>query len=548
MRVKRLYILVGLLIAARCATGQTMISGSVVDKETKKPVPFASIGIVGTSRGTSTNLNGQFSLALPTPASIKITCVGYESITVNSSELPGVVELSSMTTQLGEVFVVAKAQNPKSLVRKAFASIGNNYPKTSFLQTFFYRHYCKDDSVYGRLIEASVDVWKHQGYKSMRTQSGENEEIRVTQLRRSLDKTVMAQGHEPISIGNLLGADIVGYQPQQPDEHLKFFEETTSLRTNFEKFNFTLEGATIHDGIEVYKINYESKPDSLLTTSGYVPTPFVNGSLYITMNNLAIIKYEDEKTEGPNIIRTSAYYRKLDDRYYPYHFIREGESRFTDGHAHSFHLELVSVDIQHDEQAKFTSHEPGKADLLKIPYDSVFWSTTTLLKTTPLEDDIIQHLGGGKSLQEQFLQYQKFEWSTTDGGQDGEEKLTWFLKDSRNERPLYLCFLTSQCQPYLQELERLKKLARIYRGQVAFVLVMIEEDEVRWKQTVDRYTLFADGVLNYRIDKMADLLKQFPVKTTPAYFLINREGRGQPAPQPEDELVENELKALISSR
>ena len=53
------------LIASSSAFSQkTRIEGKVVDRETGKAVPFASVGIVGTSLGTSTNLNGEFSLVV----------------------------------------------------------------------------------------------------------------------------------------------------------------------------------------------------------------------------------------------------------------------------------------------------------------------------------------------------------------------------------------------------------------------------------------------------------------------------------------------------
>ena len=72
-------------------------------------------------------------------------------------------------------------------MRKAFASIPNNYDNESFLQKFFYRYYNKIESEYEKLVEASADVWKHDGYHSARSTGGEREELRITQLRRSLD-------------------------------------------------------------------------------------------------------------------------------------------------------------------------------------------------------------------------------------------------------------------------------------------------------------------------------------------------------------------------
>jgi len=539
--------LIFFLVLSSTAFCQQVIHGSVVDKETGKPVPFASVGIVGTSKGTSTNLNGEFSLAVTGSVSIKITCIGYESVTVTSTDDVGVIQLMPVATQLNNVIILGKALNPRTIVRRAFSNISSNYEDQAFLQKFFYRQYCKDDATYGRLVEASVEVWKHQGYRSLRSSTGDKEDIRVTQLRRSLDKTIMAQGHEPISISSILQADLVGYQTPEPVTHLKFYEEASNIKTDFDMYIFTLDGVTTYDGQEVYKLNYRSKKDSILTTSGYIPAPSATGSLFIALGSYAIVKFEELKQDGPNTTRTSAFYRKYGDKYYPYHFIRDGEYHFRDHHQHSSHVELMSVEIQHGADKKFTGRIPGKEELLKIPYDSAFWNTQTILKTTPLEDDIIRDLGGGRSLNEQFYRYQKYEWSITEGGRNGEEKFNWFKEDCKGERILYVCFLPGNVHDYLHELEQIKRLNKLYRNKITFILLSIERDEARWQQAITRYNLFSDGIINYRIDDASETIKLYRVKETPAYIILSRDGSlfDATAKPPSDPLLEEDFKSLL---
>jgi hypothetical protein len=43
-----------LLMIGPAAFGQQVITGLVTDAETGKPIPYASVGILGTSQGTST--------------------------------------------------------------------------------------------------------------------------------------------------------------------------------------------------------------------------------------------------------------------------------------------------------------------------------------------------------------------------------------------------------------------------------------------------------------------------------------------------------------
>lgn len=528
------------------AFSQQVIQATVVDKDSGQPVPFASIGIAGTSRGTSTNLNGQFSLSVNASDSIKITCVGYESLTLHPDKVTAIIVLAPVATHLSEVIISSKPINPRAIVRRAFANISKNYTKSDFQQRFFYRHYCMDDSVYGRLIEASVDILKRQGYRNLRNRSGDREEIRVNQLRRSLDKTIMAQGHEPISIGNIIQSDLVGYQTKDESPYPKFYEAASNLKTDYENYEYTLDGITVHDGQEVYMINYKSKKDSILTTSGYVPSPNASGSLYIAVGSYAFIKTEELKQDGLNTIHTTAYYRKYGDHYYPYHFVREGNNSFTDNHQHAFHIELMSIEIKPVVE-NFTGREPDKNALLKIPYDSVFWNTATILKTTPLEDEIIHDLGGGRSLNEQFYRYQQYEWSTSGGGKNGDEKFNWFKEDSKGERVLYICFLKGDLKNYFLELQRIKQLIKQYRNEIAFVFLFVENDETRWQQILTQYSLFTDGILNYRIEDNSAILKMYRVKEMPSYVLVARNGSTYDliAPHPNDPQLEADFKFLI---
>jgi hypothetical protein len=527
---------------------QQLIEGRVLDNETGKPVPFASIGIVGTSKGTSSNLDGQFSLALSAPFTLRITCVGYQSLEVQSLEEIAVIRLNPIATQLSEIFILSKSVNPGKIVRRALGRIADNYHTTSFLQKFFYRHYCKDDETYGRLIEAFVDVWKHQGYKVARRSAGDREEIRITQLRRSLDKTLAAQGHEPIAIGNILQADLIGYQSSTKSPHLKFYDEVSTLKMNLENYSFSFDGVTIYDGQEVYKINYVHKADSVLTTAGYLEMPRANGSLYITTDNYAIIKTEDEKKDGPNIIRTSGYYRKYEGKYYPYHFTREGENHLPDKSTHLFHIELISIEVQHSPESKFIGKVPDKEQLLAIPYDSIFWGNNTILKTTPLEDEIIRDLGGGKSLNTQFFHYRQYEWSISDGGNDAEEKFNWFKEDSKGKRILYLIFWDNSCElPCILELDKAKQLKRHYRNNISIVMLSLENDETKWKQLLAKYSLFADGIINYRIGENSPITKTYRIKETPSYVLLSRNGAvfDYHAKNPGDPLLEADIKLLM---
>jgi hypothetical protein len=529
------------------ANGQQLIEGKVIDSETRKPLPFVSIGIVGTSQGTSSNLNGEFSLAIKGTVTLKITSIGYESRTISTNVDYLLIELKPVATKLNEIFVYGKSVNPRRVVRKAFANIKNNYDDKGFLQNFFYRHYCKDNSDYGRLIEASVNVWKHNGYQSTRKAAGNREEIRINQLRRSLDKTAFSQGHEPISIHNILQADIVGYQVTEKSPHVQFYSEVNNLRVDFDNYLFEFDGITMLDGQTVYKISYSHKRDSVLTTTGYMPLPHAEGSLFITMDSFAFVQVEEVKSSDRNTIRTTAYYRKFDDKYYPYHLVREGESYLVNDNTHAFHIELVSVDLEHDAKYAFVGSEIGKDELLQIAYDSAYWKNNTILKTTPLENEIIRDLGAGLSLQEQFKLYRLHEFNRANGDIDAENKLKWILDYSHGKNPVYLAFWSGKLESYVTELEYFKRLNTVFRGKILFVLISIDVDVAQWKLLLTKFNLFADGIVNYRLEKDSGITKQFEVTELPAFVLLSKTGEviDLESNRPSSAAIAKDLKRLI---
>lgn len=540
--------LIAILIASTSSFAQHLIEGSVVDSQTGNPVPFASVGVIGTSSGTSSNLNGQFSLSVMPPVALLVTSVGYESTRIDSVSGFITIMLKPSVTQLDVVLVTDRPINPKKIVRKAFSKITDNYGTDPFLQKFFYRHYCKDGDVHGRLIEASVDVWKSNGYRSTQKRAGESDQIRITQLRRSLDKTVIAQGHEPISVGGILESDMIGFQTVNESEHLSFYGNVSNLRTDLDHYAFGFKGITYYDGLEVYKITYSYKEDSLLTASGkFIPGTQATGLLYITTDTYAFVKTEQTKSDQKNKIHSSAYYRKYGDRYYPYHFVMEGEGMASDtSGGHTFHIELMSVEIRRAASEKFISSLPGREQLLNIPYDSVFWTKNTILKTTPLEDDIIRDLGGGASLNEQFKRYRMYEMSIRDGGKNGEEKFNWLREDSKNNRILYLVFWSDDFRPYVVDLEYAKRLHKLFRNKITFVFISLSENEEQWKQAVAAYNFQSDGIMNYRVGANSKIAESFHVKKLPQFVLIGKDGEilQEMARHPSDPALQEDFNRL----
>lgn len=87
------------------------ISGTVVDFDTKQPLPVATIQIKNTFTGTVTDESGYFELAnITVPASLVVSSVGYETqeVQLNESVAAPLIIILKSSVQLSEILVTAR--------------------------------------------------------------------------------------------------------------------------------------------------------------------------------------------------------------------------------------------------------------------------------------------------------------------------------------------------------------------------------------------------------------------------------------------------------
>lgn len=106
---KLLLIIVFCLLWTGILLSQTIkVQGVITDKSTGEPLIGATIAQKGTSNGTITNFNGEFSLSVPSGATLVISYVGYVNQEINagqgSSNLK--IQLNEETKSLQELVVV----------------------------------------------------------------------------------------------------------------------------------------------------------------------------------------------------------------------------------------------------------------------------------------------------------------------------------------------------------------------------------------------------------------------------------------------------------
>lgn len=559
MQVIRILFLLFLSVPILAQPGT--IEGRLVDADTGTPIAFASIGIEGYAYGTSSNADGSFTLKIPEVLSLKkvvlkVTCIGYENFLLENPGANIEIRLRPSRIFLQEVVISASVDaGAGAIVKKAFASIKQNYNTRPFLCQTFYRHYCKDDDQYGRLIEGAVDIYKRKGYKVRQKEPGEKDEVKVMQLRRSFDNTKVTINHAPIALYNIMMADEVAYQTNVKGDNPYYiaalgFKDMSALEKHHKLFDFNLDKITSFDNEEVYQISYKLKTDKIERRGGSSYPISFTGTLYINTRNYAFVRTESKRSTPEETLVTSSSYKLNGNKYYLYHSLREGKSnnRLLNV-THQYHVELLTTNIITKNIVEFKGKEPDKEMLFYVPYDSAFWEDYNVIKATPLEETIIADLEKTESLNLQFQEYMESEREKYFSGKEDEERFNEYVRLNKG-RVMYLAFWKSDCGACLRELEYNRKWIEKYRGGIAFILVSLDDDLQEWKAAIKKHKLNSPFVMQFRVGSHSDVQRIFNMNKVPRYVLVNKMGSFAVlhARQPTDPDLENEFIRLLAER
>ncbi len=155
--------------AAKDTTFRTF-AGKVIDLNTKKPVEFANVYLLGSSLGTVTNAEGEFILKVPVTElnrKVGFSFLGYQNIVVPLAEMKdkdNVIKLVATAVSLDAV--VIRTDDPLALLSMAFRNISENYKSDPEMLIGFYRETVKQNKSYVAVAEAVLDVYK-SSYSSL---------------------------------------------------------------------------------------------------------------------------------------------------------------------------------------------------------------------------------------------------------------------------------------------------------------------------------------------------------------------------------------------
>ena len=251
------------------------IKGKVIDKETGLPLVFASISVKENNVATITNLDGEFSIKLPSPVTAKnleVSFVGYKNQTIAISTLKddgakNTISLVAAVIPIQEIIV--KPLYPDEIVEKAINLISKNYPAIPNLMTSFYRETIKKNRTYVSIGEAVVEIFKAPYDNSFRF---DGSRIYKGRKNSNVDKmdTVLFK---------LQGGPVTSLQ-------LDLVKNPESVLTNeaMGQYIYSLSNIVEVDNRRNYVIEFKQKPS--------VETPMFFGKFYIDVETHGISEIE----------------------------------------------------------------------------------------------------------------------------------------------------------------------------------------------------------------------------------------------------------------
>lgn len=381
----------------------------LLDEKTLEPIEFANVFFAKHGVGVSTNQLGEFDLVVPKKAkqndSVSISCIGYVTKMLSLAELQGLkeVHLSEKVIQLEELTVLNGPLTTEDIVRISIGKISKNYNSKPYQLQTFYRHYCSENGIYGRLIEAAVTVFDSKGHKSLVKGPESKLELKVEQIRRSFDYTKNFDEHDAISINSTIKYDVSSYE--------------TLLHGYPDNWSFKVVDTTFYNGSYVWVIGYNYA--FIKNKGGSSFKINATGKMYVNVADFGIVRVEEKQVNELNkeyenhsyLLEWEVNYQKYLGKYYLSYVKESGwnideklgnNKEVVSVKDHRFHVEMMVNGIVLNGYEKFKGKEPTTEEIKEIKYDESFWDDYGVLKNTPLNNRVVEDLEREKSLQDQY--------------------------------------------------------------------------------------------------------------------------------------------------
>jgi hypothetical protein len=399
----RALLVVPFILINFVANAQTLtLSGKITDRTSHEPLPFASISIKGKPVGTISNLQGEFDFHFSNEFRneiLVISMLGYKNYEapVWSFDFKGTVaiEMDRSTTVLEEV-VVKDSLTGGDLLRIALNKIDENLPQQPYLLDAFYRDLKKVGGTYISLLEAAIKIYDEDSHEP-RNKNKLKERVKLVELRQSLGYESKFTGYfdQDNLLEDLLLNNNIRYR--QIDAREELFAVMQREKDSF------------YNGHEIFVVSYNG--EYLLR-------------LFIDKENYAIVRLEYKTGSSDDIIdkrkgmvsrfmglEKMIEFREYENKMYLQFISMTSKINWYDARSNELKFEselfqqLLVNKIDNNPETRIGSTESMKRYGLQYQnykYNKKFWDGYNVIKSTPLDLQIIADLEKQGPLDKQF--------------------------------------------------------------------------------------------------------------------------------------------------
>ena len=256
-----------------CAQEQEIeVQSHVVDAQTGEALPFVNV-YVTKNMGTLSNMEGDFTIKVNADATLRLSCVGYETIVVQAAKVSSNIMMNPLTKTLSEV----RAMPWETILMKAVKKLNKEYDKRKKKTSrYFYRmtmSYRKKS-----LVEAFMEANSAVNLREIKFLRGRHG--RMTQEGLSDPFIANMNFHHPLELGMIVRDNKFWNILSTP------MNVDNSITRLANRYIVQAEELRDSKGHSIYKFQLSNKKDSRQQNS------ILTGTLYLDAKTLDVLKFE----------------------------------------------------------------------------------------------------------------------------------------------------------------------------------------------------------------------------------------------------------------
>ena len=382
----KFFLIASLLLAiAICpAAAQQHLVGKTLDASTGQPVPYASISVLNTTAGTTSNAEGEFELKITLPIRLVVSELSHRRDTVNvavATTAPLLVHLTPTTVELPEV---TTGTYTEELIKQAYRELRRTNAQKNYGQAF-YRQVTKLD---GDPTEVQEMVWHTQ------TSNARVEGSMLAQGRFAKKKALIAFNGFSFYTKAFTFFDTI--------DDSTSYKGVISLHPA-DKYQLKLVGLTQNGAQQLAEISYVSKDATSYTRQCNVVIDAathqilrlrLETTMLHTKSNNPMFKFHDELT------RVEWVFRPVPGGAAALEYLRVNyQTSMSRPLKSNLPIEASSFTYFYNGRptpevgVTYAPAKGGTVDLAaikQITYDPAFWQNNPVVKRTPLEEQVMK--------------------------------------------------------------------------------------------------------------------------------------------------------------